>query len=134
MIIRKIRLNNIRSYYGNNTLELPSLSSDKRIHLLGAYNGSGKTTLFEAVNACLFASEKTRILRATDISRGANSNEMSVEIEFEHNARLYRLNRRWTRNPRRRESSTRSVTLQSFLRDMDSDYSTREEGEIAGLH
>ncbi len=131
MIIRKISLANIRSCYGNNTLELPSPSSDKCIHLLGAYNGSGKTTLFEAINACLFASEKVRILRATDLSRGVNSNEMSVEIEFEHNSCLYRLNRRWTRNPRRRESSTRSVTLQSFLRDMDSDYSTREEGEIA---
>ena len=131
MIIRKISLANIRSYYGNNTLELPNPTSYKRIHLLGAYNGSGKTTLFEAVNACLFASEKTRILRATDISRGVNSNEMSVEIEFEHDTRLYRLNRRWTRNPRRRESSARSVTLQSFLRDMDSDYSTREESEIS---
>ena len=58
MIIRKISLANIRSYYGNNILELPSPSSDKRVHLLGAYNGSGKTTLFEAINACLFAFRK----------------------------------------------------------------------------
>ena len=62
MIIRKIKLRNIKSYYGEHVLELPRPNTSRNLHLLGAYNGSGKTTLFEAINACLFATQGKPIL------------------------------------------------------------------------
>ena len=44
MIIKEIKINNFRSYYGNNRLSL-----SKGLTLVIGDNGDGKTTLFEAL-------------------------------------------------------------------------------------
>ena len=131
MIIRKIKLRNIKSYYGEHILDLPRPTPGKQLHLLGARNGSGKTTLFESINACLFASKANPILKANHLSRSVNAQEMEVEIEFEHEGQLHRLSRIWGRNPGRPETSANSVTLKSFLQNLgDNKDSSRDEDEI----
>ena len=118
MIIRKIKLRNIKSYYGEHVLELPRPNMGRNLHLVGAYNGSGKTTLFEVINACLLATQEKPILMAEYISRGINAHDMEVELEFEHDEHLWRLNRSWVRNPSISETSKRSVTLSSLLQNL----------------
>ena len=135
MILRKIKVKNIRSYYGEHSLELPCPTFGRCIHLLGARNGSGKTTLFEAINACLFASEPNPILRANYLSRGLEGyeTEMAVELEFEHEHELYRLTRSWAINPGRPENSANSVTLHSLLQNLDTREIDRDDDRIAGF-
>ncbi len=127
MIIRKIKLRNIRSYYGENILELPTPTQGKNLHLLGARNGSGKTTLFESVKACLFATTDNPILTASYMSRGGNAPNMEVEIDFEHEEQVWRLNRTWVRNTSVSETSGRSVTLNTLLQNIDTSESYRGE-------
>ena len=127
MIIRKIKLRNIKSYYGEHILELPHPGAGRNLHLLGAHNGSGKTTLFEAINACLFATNNNPMLRANHLSRGVNAQNMEVELEFEDDNQSYRLSRIWTRNPGVPETSARSVTLTSFLQNLTAGNSLRGE-------
>ena len=119
MIFRRIMLRNIKSYYGKHVIEFPDVRG-KSIHLLGAPNGSGKTTLFDAVNACFFALPSDPKLRANDLSRSVDDQEMEVEVEFEHEGQTYRLNRRWARRPGRPATGAGSVALHSLLQKLDS--------------
>ena len=129
MIIRKIKLRNIKSYYGEHVLELPRPTHGRNLHLLGAHNGNGKTTLFESVDACLFATRDNPILTASHLSRGIPAQDMEVEIEFEHDGQLYLLNRIWVINPRESETSSRSTILNSFLENRETRESFRSEDD-----
>ena len=135
MILRKIKVKNIRSYYGEHSLEFPRPNYGRSIHLLGARNGSGKTTLFEAINACLFASESNPILRANYLSRGSEGyeTEMAVELEFEHEHEQYRLRRSWAINPGRPENSANSVTLHSLLQNLNARTTENNSDSISGF-
>lgn len=130
MIIRRVKLRNIKSYYGEHTLDLQVANTGGQLHLIGAQNGSGKTTLFESVNACLFASQENPILKANDLSRGGDAQEMEVEIEFEHESQLHRLNRRWVRRPGHRETSANSVSLISSVENVAAGDRLADDGEI----
>ena len=133
MILRRISLKNIKSYYGEHSLEFPRPTYGSIIHLLGARNGSGKTTLFDAINACLFASESNPILRANDLSRGLEGyeTEMAVELEFEHEHELYQLRRSWMINPRRPDSSANSVVLHSLLHNLNTRATDKNNDSIS---
>lgn len=130
MIIRKIKLRNIKSYYGEHILDLPRPNASRQLHLLGARNGVGKTTLFEAINAGFLASKSDPILRANYLSRGVDAHEMEVEIEFEHESQTYLLSRRWIRNPGHPETRVASVNLNSLLRNIDTSDVSTDEDEI----
>ena len=134
LILTKITLKNVRRYYGQQTIDFTPPQGTRRVHLVSAYNGSGKTTLFESINACLFASKVDPILRAKDITRThgqTNVNDMVVEIEFQHEAQSYVLNRQWVRRPGYSEYSVNSVSLRSILQNLDSSDSSTDEDEIA---
>ncbi|MCY4578350.1 MAG: DNA sulfur modification protein DndD [Chloroflexi bacterium] len=132
MIFNKIRLKNIKSYYGEHEFDLTG-PEDKPIYLIGAVNGRGKTTLFEAIRACLFATKSDPILRGTDISRSIEAQEMEVEIEFEQNPFTWRLSRTWTRQRGTSETGVKSVTLTSQLENLTSaeEPIIEEDDEIA---
>ena len=134
MILTKISLTNVRRYLGEQTIELNPPRGGQRVHLIGAYNGSGKTTLFESIDACLFASKSNPVLIAKDITQMTshpNINEMSVEIQFQHESQSYVLNRKWTRLPNQSEFSINSVALSSLLQNLDTGDSSVDEDEIA---
>ena len=130
MIFNRIRLKNIKSYYGEHEIDLTG-PEDKPIYLIGAANGSGKTTLFEAIRACLFATGNDPILRGTYISRGIDAQDMEVEIEFAHNLTTWRLSRTWTRQRGTSETGSKSVTLTSQLEDLVTGDTLIEEDAIA---
>lgn len=130
MIIRRVKLRNIKSYYGEHTLDLQVANTGGQLHLVGAQNGSGKTTLFESINACLFASQENPILKANYLSRGGDAQEMEVEIEFEHERQLHCLNRRWVRKLGLPETSANSVSLISSLENIAAGDKLTDEGEI----
>ena len=130
MIFNRIRLKNIKSYYGEHEIDLTG-PEDKPIFLIGAANGSGKTTLFEAIQACLFATKSDPILRGTHISRGIDAQEMEVEIEFEQAPNTWRLSRTWTRQRGRSETGAMSVTVTSQLEDLVSGNTFIDEDDIA---
>lgn len=117
MIFNRIRLKNIKSYYGEHEIDLTG-PEDKPIYLIGAINGRGKTTLFEAIQACLFATKNDPILRGTHISRGIDAQEMEVEIEFAQAPWTWRLSRTWTRKRGGSETGVASVTLSSRLENL----------------
>ena len=130
MIFNRIRLKNIKSYYGEHEIDLTG-PEDKPIYLIGAVNGRGKTTLFESIQACLFATGNDPILRGTHISRGIDAQEMEVEIEFRQAPNTWRLSRTWTRQRGRSETGAMSVTLTSQLEDLVSGATFTEEDDIA---
>ena len=83
MIIKEIKINNFRSYYGNNRLSL-----SKGLTLVIGDNGDGKTTLFEALE-WLF--DTTVGIKDSHISEKRKNeleigehDEVSVNITFEH--------------------------------------------------
>ncbi|MBR4690155.1 MAG: AAA family ATPase [Bacteroidales bacterium] len=84
MIIKNIRINNFRSYYGNNQLSL----SDRLTLIIGD-NGDGKTTLFEALEWLFDTTGENRKeshiseKRKSELEIG-ESDVVSVGITFEH--------------------------------------------------
>lgn len=132
MFFRKIKLQNIKSYYGEHVIDFPTPVESRPIHLIGAPNGSGKTTLFQAITAGLFASQSDPMLRANYLSRGSDAQEMSVEIEFEVEPKVYVLKRSWQRNRARPETSARSVTLRSSFQS-DSGGPITDDEQITNL-
>lgn len=84
MIIKEIRINNFRSYYGPNHLSL-----SKGLTLVIGDNGDGKTTLFEALEWLFDTTGENRKeshiseKRKSELEIG-DSDEVSVNITFEH--------------------------------------------------
>ncbi len=84
MIIKEIRINNFRSYYGSNHLSL-----SKGLTLVIGDNGDGKTTLFEALEWLFDTTGENRKeshiseKRKSELEIG-ESDEVSVNITFEH--------------------------------------------------
>ncbi|WP_175537540.1 AAA family ATPase, partial [Mycobacterium tuberculosis] len=58
MIIKKLVLNNYKTFYGNQELDLnipdDSRHEKKNIILIGGLNGSGKTSILKAIHYSLF--------------------------------------------------------------------------------
>ena len=133
MLLTKVTLTNVRRYADQQTIEFQSPNANKRVHLVSAYNGMGKTTLFNAIEACLFATEADPILKARDFTRiesRPSSNEMIVEVEFEHESQAYVLNRQWIRRPGIAEHLSNSVYVRSLLQNRDSGDSSTDDEEI----
>lgn len=84
MIIKEIRINNFRSYYGSNHLSL-----SKGLTLVIGDNGDGKTTLFETLEWLFDTTGENRKdshiseKRKSELEIG-ESDEVSVNITFEH--------------------------------------------------
>lgn len=84
MILKEIKINNFRSYYGNNCLTL-----SKGLTLIIGDNGDGKTTLFEALEWLFDTTGENRKdshiseKRKSELEIG-ESDEVSVSITFEH--------------------------------------------------
>ena len=75
MLIKKIKLHNIRSY-SNQVIEFPSGSV-----LLSGDIGSGKSTILLAIEFALFGSDTERLSGNALLRKGAD--EASVELSLE---------------------------------------------------
>lgn len=84
MIIKDIKVNNFRSYYGSNHLTLSN-----RLTLIIGDNGDGKTTLFEALDWLFDTTGENKKESHISEKRKAEmeigeTDEVSVSITFEH--------------------------------------------------
>ncbi len=89
MLLKSIRLNNIRSY-NSQTIEFPEGAS-----LLLGDIGSGKTTILLAIEFALFGLIKGDVTGTTLLRHGRN--EGGVELEFDINSRNVKIVRRLKR-------------------------------------
>lgn len=97
MIIRQISLSNFRQYKDPQTIKF-SCDKDKNVTVILGINTSGKTTLIQAFNWCLYetTSFKTKDLLNSERARSLglySSCVVSVEVELEHEGKLYVINR-----------------------------------------
>ena len=97
MEIKKLTLNNIRSYVGKHELVF-STNPDRNVTLVHGVNGSGKTGLFIALNWVIFGSDfpyagKLVSDRIAPENSTASSVTASVALDFSHNGNDYFLSR-----------------------------------------
>lgn len=96
MIIKKININNFRSYYKSNSIQLTS-----GLNLIIGSNGDGKTTMFEALE-WLFRTDGTNKMdtkyiskkRADELLTG-ESDDVIVSVDYEHNGKNKTLEKRF---------------------------------------
>lgn len=89
MIFTKLKLNNFKSYKNQ------TINFDEGISVIVGENGAGKSTILEAISFALFKQHTAK--KIDDLVRN-NSNEMSVELEFLSNARMYKIVRSKTKS------------------------------------
>ncbi len=97
MIIKQISLSNFRQYKEPQIIKF-SCDKDKNVTVILGINTSGKTTLIQAFNWCLYetTSFKTKDLLNSERMRSLglySSCVVSVEVELEHEGKLYVIRR-----------------------------------------
>lgn len=100
MLIKQITLSNFRQYKEKQVVEF-SCDKEKNVTVILGDNTSGKTTLIQAFNWCLYGltSFKTRELINSESLQEMglySTNEVSVEVELQHEERLYVIGRTQT--------------------------------------
>ncbi|MDA9670767.1 AAA family ATPase [Paracoccaceae bacterium] len=117
MKLEYMRLENWRSFYGENSIEF-STDKERNVTLIRAENGVGKTSLLAALNWCLFG--------ILDKDEFENPNELvndfaiqndkihttKIEVEFSHNDETYKAARTFDQNTKQ-TGGIKVVTLQN---------------------
>ncbi len=106
MLIEYIRIQNWRSFYGENDF-LVSTDSEKNVTLIRAENGVGKTSLLAAINWCLFGilpaesefEDPSSLVNKFAIERDGEKSAV-VSVDFIHERKHYRATRRYDQPPR----------------------------------
>lgn len=85
MKIKKIALENIGPYVGNNLFLFDVDNKTKRVVLIGGKNGAGKTTLFNAIKTCLYGCtaygfESTSARYYSEVSKLLNEQEKAKKV------------------------------------------------------
>ncbi len=99
MIIEYIKIENWRSFYGENDVWV-STDPQKNVTLIRAENGVGKTSLLAAINWCFFGilpsenefENPTKLVNEYAIETDG-ANKASVQIDFIHDGKTYRASR-----------------------------------------
>ena len=63
MIIKKIIIENYKSFQLPTTINFPFGAEGKSIFLVGGMNGAGKTSVMEAINYCLYGAKQEIIYK-----------------------------------------------------------------------
>ncbi len=98
MIINKIEIEDFRSFYGKQTLEM-SVNNEINVTLIIAQNGSGKTNLLNAIRLCFHNEcsenfrEKKEIINHQALREGRQ--EAKISITFTHNEEKFVAERKW---------------------------------------
>jgi DNA sulfur modification protein DndD len=96
--LKKINIENFRSYFGENTFEF-SIDAKKPITVVIGSNGGGKSSLMNAIQWCFFnklvsvsKDDKDKPIRHLDCKK---NDSYSVEIIIEHDESDYSIDRGW---------------------------------------
>lgn len=107
MILKKIKLENFRQFYGKQEIIFATGENGKNVTVIYGLNGRGKTSLYRALMFCLYGEKKLAqdseesvseisLVNKTALNEIAGQNksvEASVEIEFVHKGENYALKR-----------------------------------------
>lgn len=106
MKLEYMRLENWRSFYGENDIEF-SKDQERNVTIIRAENGVGKTSLLAALNWCLFGMLDKDDFENPDnlVNDFAMKNDdvhtTKVEIEFSHNEKTYKVARTYDQKIKR---------------------------------
>jgi len=86
MILKKLIINNFKSYKDKAEIDFTYPKGNKNIFLIGGMNGSGKTTLMEAINICLYGENNEYLIKCINRKNFKNQiYRMSIELIFYDN-------------------------------------------------
>lgn len=91
MIIKRILIDNFRSFQYPTEIKFPSVDENRSIFLVGGMNGSGKTSLIEAISICLYGTSKNLIYRQVnknELAKGNSKVTFEVVLETDDNEEL----------------------------------------------
>lgn len=117
MKLEYMRLENWRSFYGENSIEF-STDKERNVTLIRAENGVGKTSLLAALNWCLFGIlDKDEFENPNDLVndfaiKNDKIHTTKVEVEFSHNDETYKAARTFDQNTKQ-TGGIKVVTLQN---------------------
>jgi len=84
MKIRKITIENYKSFQFPTEINLPQTEKGRSIFLIGGMNGAGKTSVMDAVNYCLYGIRQEEIFRNINRKEKARGNaNVSFELVME---------------------------------------------------
>jgi DNA sulfur modification protein DndD len=84
MKLRKLTIENYKSFQFSTEINFPDNEQGKSIFLIGGMNGAGKTSIIEAVNYCLYGAKNEEIHRCINRKEKARGNTaVSFEITLE---------------------------------------------------
>jgi DNA sulfur modification protein DndD len=84
MIIKRILLDNYKTFQYPTEIVFPITSDEKNIFLIGGMNGSGKTSLMEAISICLYGVRKDIIYKSINRKEFLRKNlKITLELEME---------------------------------------------------
>ena len=96
MLIRQIKLENFRQFYGSQVIDL-STNPEKNVTLIHAQNGIGKTTILNSILWCLYEDTTAKFeQREKIVNFGAEADKSyraAVELFFENNGAEYHAKR-----------------------------------------
>jgi len=98
MKIRKLIIENYKSFRFPTEIQFPDNEQGKSIFLIGGMNGSGKTSIMEAVNYCLYGVKNEEIFRFINRKEKALGNtavSFEIVLEEDDGAELM-VKRSWT--------------------------------------
>ena len=117
MIIEFIKIENWRSFYGENDLWV-STDPQKNVTLIRAENGVGKTSLLAAINWCFFGilpsenefENPTKLVNEFAMETNGSTKAL-VQIDFIHDGRTYRASRSYNQ----KTNTTNPLALSEIL-------------------
>lgn len=98
MKLRKLIIENYKSFQFPTEIEFPDDEQGKSIFLIGGMNGAGKTSIMEAVNYCLYGVKNDEIYRhinRKEKNRGNTAVSFEIALEEDDGAELV-VKRSWT--------------------------------------
>ncbi len=84
MILRKLVIENYKSFQFPTEIQFPASEKYKSIFLIGGMNGAGKSSIMEAINYCLYGVKNEEIYRCINRKeKSRNNTAVSFELVLE---------------------------------------------------
>ncbi|MCC6933030.1 MAG: DNA sulfur modification protein DndD [Deltaproteobacteria bacterium] len=122
MKIRKLIIENYKSFQFPTEIQFPDNEQGKSIFLIGGMNGAGKTSIMEAINYCLYGAKNEEIYRCINRKEKALGNtgvSFEITLEEDDGAELV-VKRAWTagtiEDPKPKDLSERLVVVKDGKR------------------
>ena len=119
MKIKKLIIENFKSFQKTTIIEFPDVSEKQNIFLIGGFNGAGKTTIMEAINICLYGAKQDFIFKNINRKefRKENTNVcIAVFLETE-NLEIIEVKRSWrslvVSNPKHKDIDEQLVIIKN---------------------